>query len=155
MRRIILLENRAEKNHTFLFDYRISTSISVVCGRIFVTYFSITKIGNTIIEFLPHMNIFIKICMFMYRNKLSRTSTSSESVIRLTSNLSFLNQGRPTICLSRLSVRSVWNQNLINFSLLFSSFLFSSVLIPSIQAGQTEKLIKFWFQTGQTDRWTQ
>ena len=37
---------------------------------------------------------------------------------------------------------------------LFFSLLFSSFLIPSIQAGQTEKLIKFWFQTGQTDRQT-
>ena len=37
-------------------------------------------------------------------------------------------------------------------TLLFFSLLFSSFLIPSIQAGQTEKLIKFWFQTGQTDR---
>ena len=99
-----------------MFGYRVSTYISVVCGRIFVTHFFITKIGNMIIEFLPHINIFIEICMSMYWNKLSRTSTSSESVIRLTSNLSFLNQGRPTICLSRLSVRSVWNQNLINFS---------------------------------------
>ena len=51
---------------------------------------------------------------------MSRTSTSSESVIRLNSKLSFLKQGRPTICLLRpsvcLSVCPVWNQNLINFS---------------------------------------
>ena len=41
---------------------------------------------------------------------------------------------------------------LVHSSFLSYSLLFSSLLIPSIQAGQTEKLIKFWFQTERTDR---